>query len=109
MEDVFTGELFLLFSKSVGKILAGHPVLLWFNLVGFNGQYWETFGPVAHFQSFDADDIFFYATELDKSVTSETTLLDYLEKNPIPFMMLMTGADVPLIVNNGYEVVQSHR
>ncbi|RYY31473.1 MAG: hypothetical protein EOO04_01080 [Chitinophagaceae bacterium] len=106
MEDVFTGERFLLFSKGIGQILAEHKVLLWFNLVGFNGHCWQTYGPIGNFQSFDADDVFFYATELDRSITSEATLFNYLEKNPVPFMMLMTGASYPLIMNNGYEVVQ---
>ena len=106
MEDVFTGEHFLLYSKSIGQILREHGVSLWFNLIGFNGHCWQTYGPIGNFQSFDADDVFFYATELDRSITSEATLFNYLEKNPVPFMMLMTGANYPLIMNNGYEVVQ---
>jgi hypothetical protein len=106
MEDVFTGEHFLLFSKGIGQILAEHGILLWFNLIGYNGHCWQTYGPIGNFQSFDADDVFFYATELDRSITSEATLFNYLEKNPVPFMVLMTGANYPLIMNNGYEVVQ---
>lgn len=106
MEDVFTGERYLLHSPSVGRILSERPVLLWFNLIGFNGECWETFGPVSGFQSFDADDIFFYATELNGSIASETDLLKDVESNPVPYMMLLTGSTYPLIQNQGFEFIQ---
>ena len=40
MEDVFSGEIFLLYSPSVSKTLKEGGTSLWFNLIGFNGHCW---------------------------------------------------------------------
>jgi hypothetical protein len=106
MEDLFTGEQYLLYSPSVSLVLTDHPVLIWFNLIGFNGSCWQTFGPLTSFQSFGADDIFFYATELGSSIASEDDLIDDVERNPVPYMMLMTGSTFPLVYHGEHEVVQ---
>jgi len=106
MDDLFTGETYLLYSRSVGQVLSEHPVLMWFNLIGFNGSCWQTFGPLISFQSFDSDDVFFYATELNRSIKSEDDLIEDVENNPIPYMMLMTGSNFPLVCHGEHEVVQ---
>jgi hypothetical protein len=106
MEDVFTGDTYLLYSTSISQVLSERPVLLWFNLIGFNEDCWQTYGPITGFQSFGADDIFFYATELNGSIESEADLLKDLENNPIPYMMLMTGSNYPLIQHGAFEVLQ---
>ena len=64
MEDVFTGDSFLLHSPGVTKTLMEQQAALWFNLVGYNGACWQSFGPIGAYQSFQPDDIFFFATEL---------------------------------------------
>jgi len=106
MEDVFTGANYLLYSRSVSQILKERPVLLWFNLIGFNDDCWQTYGPVTGFQSFGADDIFFYATELNGSIEREVDLMEDMENNPIPYMMLMIGSDYPLVQHGAFEVLQ---
>jgi hypothetical protein len=106
MEDVFSGETFLLYSPSISQLLSEQSVLLWFNLISFNGECWQSFGPVAAFKSFDGDDVFFYATELRDSIGSEEDLLADLDDNPVPYMMLAIGSNYPLVVNSGLEVVQ---
>jgi hypothetical protein len=105
MQDIFTEETFLLYSTSVNQILSKRPVILWFNLIGFNGDCWQTYGPVTGFQSFDADDIFFFATELNGSIDSESDLMKDVENNPVPYMMLMNGSAYPLVQSGGFEVV----
>ena len=65
MEDVFSWEPYLLYSPSISKTLLEGPVSLWFNLIGFNGACWQTFGPVISFRGFEPDDIFFYGTEIN--------------------------------------------
>lgn len=69
MEDVFTGENYLVYSPGTGLTIREQgQILLWFNLIAFNGQCWQTFGPVVGYNSFDADDIFFFAIELSDRV-----------------------------------------
>jgi hypothetical protein len=38
MHDVFSDVSFLLYSKAVTRTLADQPVMLWFNLICFNGR-----------------------------------------------------------------------
>jgi hypothetical protein len=86
--------------------LEENPVLLWFNLIGFNGSCWQTYGPVIGFKSFTPDDIFFYATELDPAIGSEADLAEDLDENPVRYMLLTAGANYPLLQSRGHEVVQ---
>ncbi len=100
MEDIFSSERYLLYSPSMRDLLQEHNYQLWFNLVAFNGQCWQSFGLIVGFLSFDADDIFFFATEQNPSIESDEDLLDDLEQRPLPYMMLMHGANYPVTVNN---------
>ena len=106
MEDVFSGDVFLLHSPAVSQILTQQPAMLWFNLIANNGACWQTFGPVNGFQCFDNNDIFFYGTELNKSIESDKDLINDVENNPIPYMLLMTGSQFPLIRHGEFEMVQ---
>jgi hypothetical protein len=105
MEDVFSGDSYLLYSRSVTQILKEQSALLWFTLIGFNGSCWQTFGPLNAYQSFDQDDIFFFATELNPRIDSEEDLLQDVEKNPIPYMLLLTGARMPVTANKNDELL----
>lgn len=105
MEDVFTGEPFLIYSRSTTKTLEQYTPMLWFNLISFNGACWQTFGPVSFFLSFDADDIFFFATERNPRVEDGDTLLEDVEKNPVPYMLLLLGAGHPITVDKQDEIV----
>jgi hypothetical protein len=105
MEDVFTGNSFLLHSPSISKTLEEYPVSLWFNLISFNGSCWQSFGPVIYYKSFDADDIFFFATELNGDLETVDDMLNDLEANPIPYMMLTVGSGFPNIMHGNFETV----
>lgn len=107
MYDVFTDQSFLLFSKGVTTILTEGPVVLWLNLIGFNGYCWQSFGPIYPYQSFDPDDIFFFASELNTAVESEEDLLADVERNPVPYMMLFSGSQLPLTPHKNDDLVQS--
>ena len=108
MEDVFTGDVYLLYSRSMTQILSEYPVLLWFNLIGLNGSCWQSYGPVIGFKSFSPDDIFFYATEINPVIESEADLTEDIDENPIQYMILTAGSNYPLIESRGHEVVQVH-
>ena len=105
MVDVFSGEPFLLYSKSTSVILTEQPVILWFNLIAYNGKCWQTFGTLNAYASFDADDIFFFATEVNSWIENEEDLIADVEKNPLPYMMLFHGGRIPRIINNKDEVL----
>lgn len=108
MEDVFTGEQFLLYSPGTGTTIRGRgDMALWFNLIAFNGRCWETFGAIVGYSSFDSDDIFFFATELNPLISSDRELLEDLSQNPVPYMMLITGAAYPRTYHKAEEIVHA--
>jgi hypothetical protein len=108
MADVFSGDTYILHSPSMSQTLREHSVLLWFNLIGNNGSCWQTFGPVIAHKSFSPDDIYFYATEINPAIDSETDLIADIERNPVQYMMLAAGSNYPLIKTRGHELVQVH-
>jgi hypothetical protein len=106
MEDVFNGETFLLHSPSVTQTLSEGSVSLWFNLIMYNGACWQTFGPILPFRSFEPDDIFFFATELNPFIETEEDLMTDLEENPFPYLMLISASNYPFTVHGKDEIIQ---
>lgn len=109
MEDVFTGESFLLYSPGVADILKERPISLWFNLIGFNGECWQSFGPIGAYQAFTPDDIFFFGAEVNprKLIESDLELVADVEDNPVPYMMLISGSTYPLTVHKNDLLIQA--
>lgn len=108
MEDMFTGEWFLLYSRNVTVTLKEAGVMLWFNLIAYNGACWQSYGPIIGYTSFDDDDIFFFGTELNRFITDDEDLVIDIEKNPIPYMLLLIGSRYPITMNNEDELVQCY-
>jgi hypothetical protein len=105
MEDVFSDQEFLLYSPGVSKTLEDQSVILWLNLISYNGACWQSFGPIGAYKSFEPDDIFFFATELKPDIADELELLANLEQNPVPYMMLLSGANYPLTYNKRDQLI----
>lgn len=101
--DVFSGDEYLIYSPGMSQTFRDHneSVKLWFNLLAYNGQCWQTYGPIAAYKSIDADDVFFFGTELDDNISDDEELIGLIQKNPLPFMSLIIGGNVPTIVNQG--------
>lgn len=102
MEDVMTGEEYLLHSPGMQATLKEHKPRLWFNLIAFNGQCWQTFGLIIPFLSFTVDDLFFFATELNPKIEDEEMLIAEVEKNPFAFFMLISASVTPIIISQGH-------
>ena len=99
MEDVFSGEEFLLYSPGVTDHSSSGSPIMWFNLIGFNGLCWQSYGPIGAYNSFQSDDILFFASELNPDIDDEEEVMADMEKNPVPYMMLWSGANYPLSFN----------
>jgi hypothetical protein len=105
MKDVFSDVEYLLYSPSVSKILAEQSIALWFNLLSFNGHCWQSYGPIVAYSSFEPSDIFFFGGEVNEEIVTVEEFLDDLEYNPVPYMMLVYGANSPLIINKNDRLV----
>src|SRR5690606_16963261 len=53
----------------------------------------------------DVDDIFFFASELNLDISCDEELVEALNRNPVPFMMLITGAAYPLTLHKKDEII----
>jgi len=109
MEDVLTGDHYLLYSPGITSILLTENPLIWFNLIGFNGECWQTYGPILYFNGFEAQDIIFFASEAngDWYINGEEVMED-LEENPVPFSMLISGSNLPLVYHGSHQVVANN-
>lgn len=108
MKDAFTGESYLLFSPSISKIVSGRNIQLWFNLISFNGSCYQSYGPISAYTGFEPNDIQFFATEVKNGEWFEDgrELMQEVEKNPVPFMMLISGSTLPLTFHKDHQLVQ---
>jgi len=107
MEDVFTGEELLLYSPGVTKTNSESRPQLWFNLISWNGECWQSFGPIGAYSSFSADDIFFFASEVDSRIEDEKSLIESVARNPLPYMMLVSGGNMPVIMSKAHQVIHN--
>lgn len=109
MEDVFTGENFLLYSPSTSEILQDKDPLLWFNLLSYNGSCHETYGVINPFLSFEPEDILFYASQLNpnKWIEDPNQLLELVSKDPVPYMLLLLKSELPLVYQGNDQFVQN--
>jgi hypothetical protein len=107
MEDVFSEEEFLLYSPGVKETLLEKQALLWFNLISFNGKCWQSYGPIGAYSSFVPDDIYFFATELNHKIENEQDILESIENNPLPYMLLLLGSSAPIIFNKEEQLIHA--
>ena len=105
MEDAMTGEVYTLYSPGMQVTKSELNPRLWLNLISFNGTCWQTFGLIIPFISFTTDDIFFFATELNPLIEDETSLMNEISKKPFPFLMLLCGANFPVVITRNFEIL----
>lgn len=103
--DIFTGEEFLLYSPGASSTLQEMNVVTFGGLISSNGDCYQTFGPLIGFRSFQADDIFFYAGELDPSIETIDDLTALIEKGLFSFILLSVYSGIPQVQHQGYEVL----
>jgi len=105
MADVLSGKQFLLYSPGVSNIMDSVRPTLWFNLVGFNGSCWQSYGPVVYYNSFEAEDIWFFATELNPEIEGFPEVAVDVEQNPLPYMMLLSGSAYPMTFHKDDQIL----
>jgi len=107
MKDVISGEEFLLYSPGVSQTQRkiGSVPLFFFFLIGFNGKCWQTYGPQAYFKGLQPFDLLFFAKQLVPSLNSMHQIPDLIEINPLPFMMLWAGGELPPTFHKNDQVI----
>lgn len=99
MTDVITGEKFLLYSPAVVNLEEEKGISMYFLLIGFNGQCWQTYGSVSYFKGLFPFDLHYFAQQISSEPVSWDEIPMLIEEDPLPFMMLWVGADSPLLIH----------
>lgn len=104
MEDVFTEQKYLLYSPSIGKTLKENNPTMWLLLIGFNGHCWQSFGLNIPLINVDPDDVFYFSTELNPLVEDEYDIIEDLDVNPLPYIMMLDLGVAPKIVHKKHQL-----
>lgn len=101
MEDLLSGDTFLLYSPTVSKYETMGQMSMYFTLRSFNGQCYQTYGPITYFRGVQIFDVLFFARQLDSTVETYDELGALMQKDPLPFMTLLMGSEYPAAVHEG--------
>lgn len=104
MVDVFTDETYLFYSPGIEEILKTERPRMWFNLIAYNGQCWQTTGLIMPLNAFTPNDVFFYASEINPEIEDEVSLMREVHENPIPFLMLFKHGQAPISLAGDQEI-----
>jgi hypothetical protein len=99
MKDVLSDENFLIYSPGISKTNeeAGWELPLWFLLIGFNGECYQTYGPLAYFKGVQPFDLFYFAKLIKQDIVFQTDVQDVIVSDPVTFSMIFyTGAEIPV-------------
>jgi len=98
MKDVLSDEIFLLYSPGLANTIRdfGSAPHLWFLLIGFNGECYQTYGTLEYFKGIQPFDLLFFAKQLNSKIPSFNEVPDLIESNPMPFLLVWSGAELPV-------------
>lgn len=94
-----------MYSPGASRTLQEMNVVTFGGLISSNGDCYQTYGPLMGFTSFQADDIFFYAGELDPSVETIKDMVELIEKDLFSFLLLSVYSAIPLVQHQGHEIL----
>lgn len=103
--DIFTGEEFLLYSPGASRTLQEMNAITFGGLISSNGACYQSYGPLMGFKSFQADDIFYYAGELDDTIESVEDLTAYINEDLFSFLLLSVFSGTPMVRHQEHEIL----
>lgn len=96
MRNVLTKEEFLLYSPGVGKYESDGEHSLYFILLTFNGECYQTYGPIMPYSGLQPLDLLYFAGQLDEKINEYSEVHQKIQEDPVPFMLLMVASTFPL-------------
>lgn len=99
MKDVISDEKFLLHSPGISEsnTEAGYELPLWFLLIGFNGECYQTYGSLAYFKGIRPFDLFYFSKLIKPDIVFQNEVQSVIDSNPVAFSMIFfAGAGIPV-------------
>lgn len=108
MVDVLNNEEFLLYSPGLEKLLEDDDnVCMHFYLISYNGVCWQTYGPHVYFRGLLDTDLMFFSKQINPDIMFGDQIYNLIDENPVPFMSLFYGGEVPLAYNKEHLVIEN--
>lgn len=108
MIDVLTNKEFLLYSPSQQDLLDEFGnIRMFFYLLSYNGVCYQTYGPASFFTGLLESDLMFFSKHLDPDIMFGDEIYKLIDKNPVPFMSLFYGAEIPLVFHKEHLVIEN--
>lgn len=107
MHNVLTDETLLLYSPGVGKYEEEGANSLYFSLLTFNGECYQTYGPIIRFVGLQPFDLLYFAGQLDHAIAEYSAVDAKLQEDPLPFMLLVVSSRFPLSYHKDDQLVIS--
>lgn len=96
--DHLGGEEGLLKSPAITALLRSNKKCF-FSLLLDNGQCLQTYGMVAYFNNLNAQDLAYFADQVDGGKKEEKSLADRIAEKPLPFLSLYAYAETPVLMH----------
>ncbi|WP_157963306.1 hypothetical protein [Algoriphagus litoralis] len=105
--DLVSLKEFLLFSPGVSAYLkTGNPKFFGGLIHPTENNCFQTFGPLVSYLSMDADDLFYFAAEVDPLLyESGQDIADIISDELFMFLLLAAFGHIPAQIYSGYELV----
>ena len=105
MRDLISEETFLLYSPGISQYEAKMQMSMYFALRSFNGQCYQTYGPIMYFLRLQIFDVMFFASQLDSTTRDYDELSELIQEDPVPFMTLILGSEYPVTMHKSDHIV----
>lgn len=107
MYDIFEEEEYLLYSPGVAEEIRKTRVVLFFSLNFDNGLCRQTYGPLVSIRGLDYEDIVYLNSRLypGLDLVEWENPMPLVEKNPVPYMLLMSVSQIPVVYHNKDQMV----
>jgi len=92
--DTENGEEMLLYSPAIQNLYRS-GARMYLMLLFFNGQCWQTFGPIHYYRGFQPYDFHYFAKQLSPQLYQANGLSATIANNPAAFMLLDVGTENP--------------
>ncbi len=108
MVDAITNKEFLLYSPSQQDLLEEYgSIRMFFYLLSYNGVCYQTYGPATYLSGILESDLMFFSKQIDPEILFGDQIYKLIDKNPVPFMSLFYGAEVPLVFHKEHLVIEN--
>ncbi|MBN2508696.1 MAG: hypothetical protein JXB03_00410 [Spirochaetales bacterium] len=101
--DALTGEDFYLESPQVAE-LKQNGAKLFFSLVFFNGEGYQTYGIIQYFKGVTPHDFEYFSRRVNSNVYETGGIDGVMNRFPVPFKVLFAFSEIPFVVHKQEEI-----